>query len=79
MGSEQQHSGLKERIKDLFDMHREERRGVLVLMVLLLGLTAWVVYEQWLRPPKQHDLADQDRNSQCLQVLHHRVEEGRHA
>ena len=59
MGSEQHHSGLKERIKDLFDMHREERRGVLVLMVLLLGLTAWVVYEQWLRPPKQHDLAEQ--------------------
>lgn len=46
----------KERMKDLFDMHREERGGTLVLMFILLVLIAWVVYEQWLRPPKQHDL-----------------------
>lgn len=59
MGSEKQHIGLKERIKDLLDMHREERRGVLVLMAILLVLVGWVVYEQWLRPPKEHDLAEQ--------------------
>lgn len=49
----------KERVKDLFDVHREERRGVLVLMAILLGFAGWVVYEQWLRPPKQHDLSRQ--------------------
>ncbi len=59
MGSEKQHIGLKERIKDLLDTHREERRGVLVLMAILLVLVGWVVYEQWLRAPKQHDLSVQ--------------------
>lgn len=49
----------KERLKDLLDMHREERRGVRVLMGVLLVLLGWVVYEQWLRPPKQHDLTEQ--------------------
>lgn len=49
----------KRRIADLLDMHREERRGVLVLMAILLVLTGWVIYEQWLRPPKEHDLSAQ--------------------
>lgn len=61
MGSERQHGGLKERIKDLLDMHREERRGVLALITLLLLLSAWVVYEQWLRAPREHDLTEQRR------------------
>lgn len=51
----------KERLKDLLDLHRDERRGVLWLMGLLLMLCGWVVYEQWLRPPKEHDLAEQRR------------------
>lgn len=49
----------KERIKDLFDMHRQERRGVLVLIGILLVLSAWVVWEQWLRPPFVPDLTEQ--------------------
>lgn len=59
MRREQTNIGFKERIKDLFDMHREERRGAVALIVLLLVLVSWIVYEQWLRSPKQHDLAEQ--------------------
>ncbi|MCB0767140.1 MAG: helix-hairpin-helix domain-containing protein [Flavobacteriales bacterium] len=49
----------RERIKDLFDLHRGERRGVLALMMLLTGSVGWVIYEQWLRPPKEYDLSVQ--------------------
>lgn len=59
MGSEKKRSEFKEQIKDLLDIHREERRGLLVLMGLLLILFGWVAYEQWLRPPKQYDLSEQ--------------------
>ena len=59
MRSQQRTTSLKERIKDLLDMHREERRGTLWLMGILLVLSGWVVYEQWLRPPKEYDLAQQ--------------------
>lgn len=59
MGRNERTSKGKERLKDLLDMHREERRGVLWLMVICLGLAAWVVYDQWLRPPDQFDLAEQ--------------------
>ena len=59
MGRSEKNSKGRERLKDLLDMHREERRGVMWLMVICLGLSAWVVYEQWIRPPKQYDLAEQ--------------------
>lgn len=49
----------REQLKDLFDLHRGERRGVLALMVLLIGAAGWVVYEQWLRPPDRQDLSVQ--------------------
>lgn len=56
MQKARRYTALKQGIKDLFDMHREERRGVLLLMALLLALAGWVFYEQWLRPHKAHDL-----------------------
>ncbi|MEZ4739430.1 MAG: helix-hairpin-helix domain-containing protein [Flavobacteriales bacterium] len=46
----------KERLKDLFAMHAGERRGTMALMVILLVLASWAVYEQWFREPPVSDL-----------------------
>lgn len=40
----------KEELKDLFVMHKGERTGFAVLLVLCLLSAAWVTYEQWIRP-----------------------------
>jgi competence protein ComEA len=40
----------KEGLKDLFHMHRGERRGLLILAALCAVAMAWVTWEQWLRP-----------------------------
>lgn len=40
----------KEEMKDLFAMHRGERRAFAVLLSLCLIGAAWVTWEQWLRP-----------------------------
>lgn len=47
----------KERVKDLFSMHAGERRGVLIMMAVLLLLLVWVCYEQWFRTSPERDLA----------------------
>jgi len=47
----------REHVKDLFAMHASERRGVLLLCMILLALSVWVWYEQWYRTPTQQDLA----------------------
>jgi competence protein ComEA len=46
----------REQLKDLLALHRGERRGVLVMMALLIALSVRVVYVQWFRPPVVHDL-----------------------
>lgn len=48
---------LKEQAKDLLALHRGERRGTAALVLLLVALFAAVAYQQWLRPPRQHDLS----------------------
>lgn len=48
---------VKEQVKDLLTMHTAERRGTIILILVLCGLSAWVVYEQWFRAPDVADLA----------------------
>lgn len=45
----------KEELKDLFAMHKGERRGFSILFVLCLLAAGWVAYEQWLRPDTWDD------------------------
>lgn len=52
-----QHKSAKEQVKDLFYLHRGERRGSLFLIAILIGSLAWVVYVQWIRAPEVPDLA----------------------
>jgi competence protein ComEA len=47
----------REQFKDLFYLHRGERRGSLFLIGILIVLLAWVVYVQWIRSPDVPDLA----------------------
>lgn len=54
----------KEELKDLFAMHRGERRAFTVLIGLCLIAAAWVTWEQWIRPPL---LAESEANA--LQVV----------
>lgn len=51
------HKPAKEQLKDLFYLHRGERRGSLFMIALLLLLTAWVIYVQWIRTPEPPDLS----------------------
>ena len=57
MAAEPRDQKWKERLKDMLSLHSGERRGVLVLMGILLVLGTWAVYEQWYRIPPQKDLA----------------------
>lgn len=41
----------REELKDLFAIHRSERRGFTVLLGLIALAAGWVVWEQWIRPP----------------------------
>lgn len=52
-----QHKPAKEQFKDLFYLHRGERRGGLFLIGILLVLGAWVVHAQWLDTPEVPDLS----------------------
>lgn len=45
-----------EKLKDLFSLHAGERRGFLLLALILVLLTAIVVYVRWFRPPDTQDL-----------------------
>lgn len=47
----------KEQFKDLFYLHRGERRGGLLLVAILMVLATWVVYVQWIEEPEVPDLA----------------------
>jgi len=47
----------REQFKDLFYLHRGERRGSLFLIGILIVLLAWVVYVQWIMKPMVPDLA----------------------
>jgi len=47
---------LKEDVKDLLSLHAGERRGYLVMIVLLLLLSAGVIYAQWIYEPDPKDL-----------------------
>lgn len=47
----------KEQFKDLFYLHRGERRGSLLLIAILLVLLAWVVHVQWIKEPEVPDLS----------------------
>lgn len=49
---------LREELKDLFAMHRGERRGFTVLLMACLLAAAWVTWEQWIRP---NNLSDKDQ------------------
>jgi competence protein ComEA len=46
----------RELFKDLLHVHRGERRGILMLMLVLGLLSGWVVYEQWFHTPPPADL-----------------------
>ena len=48
----------KEELKDLFAMHRGDRRAFAVLLSLCLIGAGWVTWEQWLRP---RTLADKEQ------------------
>jgi len=48
----------KEDLKDIFSVHRGERRGLMILIVLCLLAAGWVTYEQWIRPAKVEDAED---------------------
>lgn len=60
----------KEEWKDLFAMHRKERRAFSVLLGLCIIAAAWVTWEQWIRPSV---LAEQE--AQALQVIWERMED----
>jgi DNA uptake protein ComE-like DNA-binding protein len=47
----------KERLKDLLALHQGERRGTIVLVVILLGLSVWASYEQWFKKAPVRDLS----------------------
>lgn len=47
---------VKEQLKDMFSLHKSERRGIVVFMFVLIVLVCWVVYEQWLYTPSTADL-----------------------
>jgi len=51
----------KDQLKDMFSLHLGERRGMLILILVLVLLSSWVVYEQWFRPPPKADLAAIER------------------
>jgi DNA uptake protein ComE-like DNA-binding protein len=45
-------------VKDLFVMHKGERRGFTVLLVACLLAAGWVAYEQWWRPAHPERMAE---------------------
>ncbi|MCB0769395.1 MAG: helix-hairpin-helix domain-containing protein [Flavobacteriales bacterium] len=55
----------KERLKDLFALHQGERRGTIVLVVLLLGLSVWAFYEQWFKKAPVRDLSAIEKEMQA--------------
>jgi DNA uptake protein ComE-like DNA-binding protein len=53
-----------EHLKDLFSLHRGERRGFLAITVLLLIAAGWAVYHQWFQEPKIPDLSEAEKELQ---------------
>lgn len=45
-----------ERMKDLLALHRSERRGNLLLLVVVLAFAAHATYVQWFAPPPDRDM-----------------------
>ncbi|MBK8498144.1 MAG: helix-hairpin-helix domain-containing protein [Flavobacteriales bacterium] len=56
---------VKEQVKELLAMHTAERRGTIIMILVLCGLSAWVIYEQWLREPDVADLAAIEKEMQA--------------
>lgn len=48
----------KEDLKDIFSVHRGERRGLMILISMCLLAAGWVTYEQWIRPATVEDPND---------------------
>ncbi len=48
----------KEDLKDIFSVHRGERRGLMILLAMCLLAAGWVTYEQWIRPATVEDAED---------------------
>lgn len=67
MARRRQQLNWKEELKDLFAMHRGERRGFTVLLGLCIIAAAWVTWEQWVRPTM---LADKEQVEVVWQSLH---------
>lgn len=47
---------LKEGLKDIFDLHRSERNGFVIVSIGLVLFAGWVTYKQWFRDPDTVDL-----------------------
>lgn len=52
MAKKRRRQPIKEDLKDLFAMHRGERRAFAMLTTLCLIGAAWVTWEQWIRPAR---------------------------
>jgi DNA uptake protein ComE-like DNA-binding protein len=60
----QLHGTLREQLNELFSLHWGERRGMLMLMLVILLLIGWVVRVQWFPPRSVHDLEPLRREMQ---------------
>jgi competence protein ComEA len=59
------HRPWKEQVKDLLSLHAGERRGSVLLMLIMVLLMGWVVFEQWVRQPAEADLAAIEREMEA--------------
>lgn len=57
MSRKRVHRPLKEELKDLFNVHAAERRGIGALLLLGFLASGWVVYEQYVAPDLVRDKA----------------------
>ncbi|HRO39879.1 MAG TPA: helix-hairpin-helix domain-containing protein [Flavobacteriales bacterium] len=71
MARRRQQRNWREEFKDLFAMHRGERRGFTVLLGFCIIAAGWVTWEQWIRPPM---LADKER----IEVVWHSLQDTAH-
>jgi DNA uptake protein ComE-like DNA-binding protein len=55
MARRRQQRNWREELKDLFAMHRGERRGFTVLLGFCIIAAGWVTWEQWIRPRTMRD------------------------
>ncbi len=57
MGRQRIRRPWREELKDVFSVHEGERRGIQVLLVLLVIAMGWVIYEQWIAAPSPEEKA----------------------